>query len=259
MQDTLTGETAVITGSSAGIGLAIAEDLADHGARVVTNSRSADRAEEAAAAIREAGGEAVGVAADVTDRESVGELVDAAVSEFGSVDVMVNNAGINVRGPAEEMPPEDWQRVLDVDLTGAFYGAQAAGKRMIEQGDGGQIISVASMMGEMGLGERAPYCAAKGGVINLTRTLAVEWAEHDIHVNAISPGYIKTEMVAEAQDEADFSEADIRNRTPLDRFGTPEEMAKVVRFLAEGGHFLTGENITADGGWSAFAWGSRGE
>ena len=259
MADTLAGKTAVITGSSAGIGRVIAEDLSDHGARVVTNSRSAERAEEAAAGIRDDGGAAVGVAADVTDRESVGDLIDAAVDEFGSVDVMVNNAGINIRGPAEEMSTEDWQQVLDVDLTGTFYGAQAAGPRMIEQGDGGQIINMASMMGEMGLGERAPYCAAKGGVVNLTRTLAVEWAEHDIYVNALSPGYIETEMVAEAQDQADFSEEDIRNRTPLDRFGTPEEMAKVVRFLAEGGHFVTGENITADGGWSAFAWGSRGE
>lgn len=259
MSNTIEGKTAVITGSSAGIGRAIAEDLADHGARVVTNSRSAERAEDAAAAIRADGGEAVGVAADVTDRESVGELVDAAVEEFGSVDVMVNNAGINVRGPAEELSPEDWQRVLDVDLTGAFYGAQAAAVRMIEQGDGGQIINVASMMGEMGLGERAPYCAAKGGVINLTRVLAVEWAEHDIYVNALSPGYIKTEMVAEAQDQVDFTERDVRNRTPLDRFGTPEEMARVVRFLAAGGHFMTGENVTADGGWTAFAWGSRGE
>jgi 3-oxoacyl-[acyl-carrier protein] reductase len=253
------GRTAIVTGSSGGIGKAIAERFAEEGANVVTNSRSEERAEAAAADIRDAGGSAVGAAADVSDYDAVEGLVEAAVEEFGDLDVFVNNAGHSITGPSEELDPADWRSVLEVDLTGVYFGCRAAGRQFIEQGDGGAIVNVSSMMGHQGLHERAAYCAAKAGVDNLTRTLAVEWAEHGVYVNSLAPGYILTELVEQTMETADYDRGDIQNRTPLGRFGTLEEMAECALFLASRNNFVTGEVLTADGGWSAFAWGSRGD
>jgi len=253
------GRTAVVTGSSSGIGRAIAERFAEEGANVVTNSRSQERAEAAAEAIREAGGSAVGAAADVSDYDAVEGLVGAAIEEFGRLDVIVNNAGHTVTGPSEELDPADWRSVVDVDLSGVYYGCRAAGRQFIEQGDGGAIVNVSSIMGHQGLHERAAYCASKAGVDNLTRTLAVEWAEHDVYVNSLAPGYIRTPITDQTMESAGYDAEDIRNRTPLGRFGTLEEMAECALFLAGRNNFVTGEVLTADGGWSAFAWGSWGE
>lgn len=253
----LTDRTAVVTGSSGGIGKAIAERFAAEGANVVTNSRARERAEAAATTIRESGGAAIGIEADVSDPDAVDRLVAGAINEFGRIDIMVNNAGYNVIAPAEEFAPADWQAVLDVNLSGTFFGAQAAARRMIEQGDGGQIINISSMMGAQGLHQRAAYCASKAGINNLTRVCAVEWGGHDIQVNALAPGYIRSEMTDEAMAGAGFTEQDVRDRTPLDRWGRLDEMATCAAFLAAGEHFMSGEVLTADGGWSAFAWGAR--
>ena len=253
------GQTAIVTGSSSGIGKAIAERFAEEGASVVTNSRSEERAEAAAEEIREAGGSAVGAAADVSDYDAVEGLVDAAVEEFGGLDVLVNNAGHTITGPSEELAIEDWRSVVDVDLSGVYYCSRAAGRRFIDQGDGGAIVNVSSMMGHQGLHKRAAYCAAKAGVDNLTRTLAVEWAEHEIYVNSLAPGYIRTPITDQTMETAGYDEEDIQNRTPLGRFGSLEEMAECALFLASRNNFVTGEVLTADGGWTAFAWGSRGE
>ncbi len=258
MTSRLSGQTAIVTGSSAGIGEAIAERFAAEGANVVTNSRSQERAEETAEAIREAGGSAVAIESDVTDYEAMEALVEATVEEFGSLDVMVNNAGVTDIGPAEDVDPEDWRRVIDVDLTGAFFGSQLAGRQMIDQESGGAILNVSSIMGELGLHGRAPYCAAKAGVNNLTRTLAVEWAPHGIHVNALAPGFVRTNITDQTQSAADYTDDDIRNRTPLDRFGTLDEMAECATFLVGNDHYVTGEVLHADGGWTAYAWGSEG-
>ncbi|MGA9401970.1 SDR family NAD(P)-dependent oxidoreductase [Haladaptatus sp.] len=261
MVNTLDGKTAVVTGSSSGIGNAIAREFASRGVNVVVNSRSEERAAEAAEVIAdETDAEAeslLAIEADVTDGDSLESLVERTVEEFGSLDVWVNNAGINIRGPAEEMAMEDWQKVIDVNLTAPFRGAQLAGRQMIEQGTGGAIINISSMMGEQGQTGRTPYNTSKGGVNNLTRCLAVEWAEHDILVNAISPGYIRTEMVGDAQDQIGFDEDDVIDRTPVGRFGTPEEVANCAAFLAEGEHFMTGEILHPDGGWLSFGWGSK--
>jgi 3-oxoacyl-[acyl-carrier protein] reductase len=256
MSDRLSGKTAVVTGSSTGIGAAIATRYAEEGADVVTTSRSLDRARTTAAEIREAGGSAMAVECDVTEYAAVEALVEATVDEFGSLDVMVNNAGITEIAPAEEFDPDDWRRVIDVDLTGVFFGAQLAGRRMIEQGTGGSILNVSSMLGEQGLRKRAPYCAAKAGVNNLTRTLAVEWAEHDVYVNALAPGFVRTEITEQTQSAADYTDDDIRDRTPLNRFGTLDEMAECATFLAGTDHFVTGEVLRADGGWTPNAWGT---
>lgn len=249
-------KTVIVTGSSQGIGKAIAERFAEAGANVVTNSRSQERAEAVAEEIRDDGGTAVGVAADVTDYDAVAAMVDAAVEEFGGLDVFVNNAGMTIIGPAEELTPEDWRQVVEVDLTGTFFGARAAGRQFIEQGDGGAILNVSSMMGSQGLHKRSAYCASKGGVDNLTRTLAVEWADEGVHVNALAPGYIHTEITDQTQDSADYTDDQIRDRTPLGRYGTPEEMAECALFLCRRDTFVTGEVLTADGGWTAYAWGA---
>lgn len=256
MSESLDEKTAVVTGASSGIGLAIATHLAEEGANVIVNSRSQDRAAAAAETI-EGSGSVLPVEADVTDYASLRSLTERTIEEFGSLDVWVNNAGINIRGPAEELSLEDWQRVIDVNLTGTFHGARVAGNQMIEQGTGGSIINISSMMGEQGQTGRTPYNTSKGGVNNLTRCLAVEWADHDIHVNAVAPGYIRTEMVDDAQDQIGFDERDVVDRTPLGRFGTVEEVANCVGFLAGGDHFMTGEILHPDGGWLAFGWGSK--
>lgn len=259
MQSNLSGQTAIVTGSSQGIGKAIAKRFGAEGANVVTNSRSRDRAEAVAEEIREDGGSAIAVESDVTDYEEMEALVAATIEEFGSLDIMVNNAGITKIGPAEDFDPADWRQIVDVDLTGVFFGAQIAGRAMIEQESGGSILNISSIMSELGLHKRVPYCSAKAGVNNLTRTLAVEWAEHDIHVNALAPGFIRTEITGQTQGPAGYTDDDIRNRTPLGRFGSLEEMAESATFLVSNDHYVTGEVLHADGGWTAFAWGSRGE
>jgi 3-oxoacyl-[acyl-carrier protein] reductase len=275
MTGRLAGKTAIVTGSSSGIGEGIARRFAAEGASVVTNSRSMERAEATAESIRDAGHTAVAAEADVSEKAEVEALVDAAVSEFGSLDVMVNNAGISHIDPVLEMPEEEWRRVIDVNLTGPFFGSQVAGERMAEQGDGGQIINISSIFGSIGVQGRAPYNASKGGLNNLTRNLAVELAEYDVGVNALAPGFIKTALDEQTREEKEgededvdrsdrpwprygYEDGDIRDRVPLDRFGSTEEMANCATFLAEGDHYMTGEVLHADGGWLAFGWGSKG-
>jgi NAD(P)-dependent dehydrogenase (short-subunit alcohol dehydrogenase family) len=170
---------------------------------------------------------------------------------------MVNNAGVTKIAPAEEMALDDWRHVVDVNLTGVFIGAQVAGRQMLEQDGGGTIVNIASMMGQLGLQKRSPYCASKGGVINLTRTLALEWAPHDVYVNALAPGFIYTNITEQTQSSADYTDEDIRRRTPVGRYGTPEEIAECTLFLARDDHFITGEVLHADGGWSADGWRYR--
>lgn len=252
----LTDQTAIVTGASRGIGNAIAERFAQEGANVVVNSRSTERAEAAAADIS-GHGDTVGIAADVSNYEEVELLVDGAVRQFGSVDIMVNNAGITNIGPAEEFDPQEWREVIDVDLNGVFFGSQAASRQMIDQDSGGAILNISSIMGDIGYHMRAPYCAAKGAVNNLTRTLAVEWADHDISVNALAPGFIYTDIVEQTQDSAGYTDEDIQKRTPMDRYGSLDEMTECALFLVSGENYVTGEVLTADGGFSADAWRYR--
>ncbi|ADJ13868.1 SDR family NAD(P)-dependent oxidoreductase [Halalkalicoccus jeotgali] len=255
MSEMFEGKTAIVTGASRGIGSGIATTLADHGATVVINYRSSEqRATEVVEEIEADGGTAVAVQADVSDPADVEAMVEATVDQFGAVDILVNNAGMTKIGPAAELDLEDWRRVIDVDLTGVFIACQIAGRRMREQANGGAIVNIASMMGQMGYHMRAPYCSAKAGVINLTRTLAVEWAPDDISVNALAPGFIQTDITDQTQDSAGYTDEDIRRRTPMARFGTVEEMASCVTFLARGDTFVTGEVLRADGGWTSDAW-----
>jgi 3-oxoacyl-[acyl-carrier protein] reductase len=267
----LAGQTTIVTGSSRGIGAAIAERFAEAGANVVVNSRNHDDAAETADRLARHEGAVRAVEADVGDPTDAAALVDATVEQFGGVDVLVNNAGIAAVEPAMEMTPSDWQSVLDVNLSGTFYASQAAGRRMVDGGDGGQIINLSSTFGQVGFPGRASYSASKGGIDALTRTLAVELGHHDVCVNAIAPGPIRTEMIEQANEARDdsasegewprygFGPEEVENWTLLGRYGRPEEIGNWALFLASGDHYATGQVFTVDGGWLAFGWGSKAD
>ena len=246
------GRVAVVTGSSAVIGAAIAAELAARGAQVVVNSRSEERARPVVEAIEAAGGRAVAIPADLFDPGQAAGLVDGAVERLGGVDILVNNAGMGFQAPTVELPLEEWRRVIDLDLTAAFVCAQAAGRHMIAAG-GGVIVNISSIFGNLGIPLRAAYAAAKHGLHGLTKVLASEWAEHGIRCVSVDPGYVRTELVEQAMPRGAVSEDDIRRRTPLGRLGRPEEVAKVVAFVAsDEAAYVTGSNVMVDGGWLAY-------
>jgi 3-oxoacyl-[acyl-carrier protein] reductase len=252
----LEGAVAIVTGSSYGIGEAIAALFLKEGARVVINSRDGQRAEEAASRFRAAGyPHVLPVAADVADRDAVQRMVEKTVGQWGKVDVLVNNAGVSAISPSADLEPDRWRRTLDVNLSGSFWCAQAVAKRSMIPRQEGRIVNIASIAGDTGLPRRAAYVAAKHGLIGLTKALAVEWAQHKIRVNALCPGYILTPM--EVQDQAsgtgDYTPDDIKRRTPMGRYGAPEECAKACLFLASNdSDYVNGVALLQDGGWVAY-------
>lgn len=247
----LFGRTAVITGGARGIGRAIAELFLQSGARVVLAEVDATAGQNAAQELS-AFGDVEALRLDVRDWDAVERVFQEVAATHGRLDICVNNAGIQAIGPSLEMGRDDWQRVLDVNLTGVFVCAQAAGRLMARDG-GGVIINMASTAGTTGMPGRAPYCSAKAAVINLTRVLGAEWADHHIRVNAIGPGWVETDLVKEAVDGGTLSLEGIRQRTPMDRMGLPREIAQVALFLAgDRSSFITGQTIFPDGGFTAF-------
>ena len=237
------GRVAVVTGGANGIGAACAALLAAAGARVVVFDREPPPAP--------AGVEAI--ALDVTDEASVDAAMGAVAARHGRLDVLVASAGIAIRRPATELPLSDWQKVVDVNLTGVFLCARAAARHMIAGREGGSIVAVASILGVVGGGvyPNVSYQAAKGGVINLTRALALEWAPHGIRVNAVAPTYTRTRLVAGLVADADVLRQ-IDARTPLGRLAEPEEVADAVLFLAgRGAAMVTGHVLAVDGGYLA--------
>ncbi|MCC6313476.1 MAG: SDR family oxidoreductase [Thermomicrobiales bacterium] len=251
----LAGQVALVTGTGGGLGQAIALALANAGARAAITEMP-DRlplAEQTAAQMRAAGGEALALPLDVTDLTTIQAAVDGAAEAFGGrIDVLVNNAGINVRQPAFDVTEDAWDSVLAVNLKGLFFTAQRVGRRMRDQRPaGGCIINVASIMGLIGYRDRAAYCASKGGVVNLSRALAFEWAAHDIRVNALCPTFVRTPLTAPLLDDP-VAGGDILRRTPLGRLATPEDVAAAALYLASpGARMVTGQALTVDGGWLA--------
>jgi len=249
----LDGRIALVTGSGSGMGRAFSIALAHAGADVVIADLPGKEAdtEATAAEVRAAGRRALTLPLDVTQVSSIAAMVDRTLREWGQIDILVNNAGMNIRKPAVEVQEEDWDRVLDTDLKGVFFCAQAVGRHMIERGQGGKIINVASQIGLVAYYSRAAYCAAKAGVINLTRALALEWAPHRINVNAIAPTFVRTALVEKLlQDPA--VKQDVVARIPLGRVAEPEDIVGSVVFLAgPASDFVTGHTLVVDGGWTA--------
>lgn len=239
--------TAVVTGSSSGIGRAIVERFAAGGANVVVTSREAVNVEPVAQAITESGeGKAIAVACDVTDREAVAALVETTVEAFGSIDVLVNNAGASFQAPPEAISENGWKTIVDINLHGTVNCTQLVGERM-RHADGGRIINVASVAGQHGSSRMSHYGAAKAGVINFTRSVAAAWAEDGVWVNCIAPGLVATEGVRSQMDIETDSEA-IDRTTPDRTIGRPEEIADLAQFLASpASSYLVGETIPVKG------------
>lgn len=243
----LTGKVALVTGASSGLGVHFARTLAAAGASVAIAARRADRLASLQAELQVAGHKAVAVELDVQSVESITAAFAAAEEALGPIDIVVNNAGISIVKPALEMPVEDWDAVVNTNLRGAWLVAQTAGKRWLMAKRPGVIVNIASILGLRTIGQVAPYNASKAGLIHLTRALAMEWARHDIRVNAICPGYIETEM------NSDFWKTPagqrLIDRIPQRRIGKPEHLDGALLLLAsEAGSFMTGSVLTVDGG-----------
>jgi NAD(P)-dependent dehydrogenase (short-subunit alcohol dehydrogenase family) len=247
----LDGKVAVVTGGAHGIGRASAKALAAEGAKVAIGDVDETGGERCAREIRDAGGDAVSVRTDVTSMADVEALVGAAVGRWGRLDVMFNNVGVAIGGAAGEMSEDDWNRVIDVNLTGVWRGMRVAIPIMLDAG-GGSIVNTSSVQGHVGFLGWSGYAASKGGVDALTRQAAVEYAPNGIRVNAVVPGTILTEMnegILREVDDPDALLAEWRSMHPLGRIGMPEEVAAAVVFLAsDESSFVTGESLRVDGG-----------
>lgn len=244
----LAGKVAIVTGASRGLGRAIAIGLAQAGADVVATDilDVTGTVEE----IKKTGRKSIGIKVDVTRKEDVAGMVQQTVNKFGKVDLLINNAGIIRISPAETMREEDWDKVINVNLKGEFLCAQEAAKQMINQRSG-KIINIASIAGQHASAQSAAYNASKAGVILMTKTLAVEWAKHNIQVNAICLGVFATAMTDDFLKDENFLQM-IKTRVPLARYGKPEELVGAVIYLAsKASDYMTGHALVIDGGWTA--------
>jgi len=246
----LKGRVAIVTGGNGGIGLGMARGLAGAGARVVIAARNADKSRAAVEDLAGRGGEAVAVATDVADEGSVARLVQATLDRWGRLDVLVNNAGINIRKPVHELALDEWRQVLDTNLTSAFLCSKAAYPAFKAAG-GGKIINIGSMMSIFGAAFAPAYGSSKGGIVQLTKSMAVAWARDNIQVNAVLPGWIDTDLTRNARREVTGLNESVLRRTPAGRWGGIDDMAGVAVFLAApASDFVTGTAIPVDGGFA---------
>ncbi len=241
----LGGKVAIVTGSSRGLGRAIAWELALHGAKVTINYyQHKELAEELLCQLRDQGCEAICVQAGVAHPDEVQRLVQATLEAFGGIDILVNNAGVNRDRTLRRMSIEEWREVLATDLDSIFYCTQAVVPHMIQRG-GGRIVNMSSIVGEMGNVGQANYAAAKAGIVGFTKAVALELARYNITVNAIAPGFIETDMVTSLPEEV---QKNLLARIPMGRFGKPEEVARLCRFLVAEGDYITGATFDINGG-----------
>ncbi|MCH5585754.1 SDR family oxidoreductase [Shimazuella sp. AN120528] len=246
----LKDQVVVVTGGSRGIGRSIAEKFAVYGAKVVIGSRTISEVDNTVAHIRENGGLAEGYALDVGERVSCSEFVKQVYSKYNRIHVLVNCAGINSRFPAEDYPEDKWESILNINLTGTYRMCQEVGRQMILHGNG-SIVNITSMMSHITAPYQGAYAASKGALLQYTKVLAVEWAKHNIRVNAVSPGYIQTSLSANVMKLPEYSN-NLLKKTPQGRFGKPEEVAEAVCFLASSAaSFITGVALPVDGGFLA--------
>jgi 2-deoxy-D-gluconate 3-dehydrogenase len=246
----LSQRVAIVTGGNGGIGLGMARALAAAGARVAVAGRNAAKSEAAVEELRALGGEPLAIRADVSDERSVDALVAEAVGRCGRLDILVNNAGTNIRKPAHELSLEEWRRVLDTNLTSAFLCARAAYPHLRRAG--GKIVNIGSMLSLFGVSFAPAYGASKGGLVQLTKSLAAAWAPDNIQVNAVLPGWIDTDLTREGRRQVPGLHERVLARTPAGRWGTPDDVAGIAVFLASAASdFITGVAIPVDGGYSA--------
>lgn len=244
----LTGKAALVTGGAGGLGKAIALSLAESGADVIVASRGIAKLKEVENEIKEKGRNALAVSVDVTDPKSVDDMIQSIKRTFPRIDILVNAAGLAIRKPADTFPVEDWQQVMDVNVKGTFLCCQAAGKEMIKQ-KRGKIINVSSVRGRYGLPSGyAAYCPSKGAVDTLTRTLACEWAKHNIQVNAIAPTVVETELTKDLLADVEYART-MKARIPMGRWAMPEDIVgPTIFFASDASNFVTGQILYIDGG-----------
>jgi NAD(P)-dependent dehydrogenase (short-subunit alcohol dehydrogenase family) len=250
MSARLDGKVVVVTGSTKGIGRAIAHVLAAEGARVVVNSRDEAAVREVVSGIGES---AAGVVADVSTEAGAEHLINAAVTSFGRLDILVNNAGMNVVSDALDLQPADWRRIIDLNLTGPFLCSQLAARVMLAGGSG-VIVNIASVTAFAPFPRRVAYASSKAALVMMTRVMASELAP-TVRVNAVAPGYVRTAMTERLSDEGKLDFAALERRTPQGRLGEPEEVAKAVLFLcSDDAAYVTGETLVVDGGWLSYGF-----
>lgn len=247
-------KTAVVTGAAQGVGLATSVKLASNGFHVVlTDLQPLD---SAIAELSASGLSVQGISGDIASEDFVAALADQVASEHGAADVLVNNAGISMIVPAEDIGRSEWHKVMLINLEAAFFLSQAFGRQMLAQGSG-SIVNVASIAGLYGIIHRAAYNASKHGLIGLTKTLAAEWGGRGVRVNAVCPGWIKTDMDVMSQATGAYNDDDIIDRVPMGRFAKAEDVAAAIAFLASEDNFINGVSLPVDGGWTGDAsWNS---
>ena len=246
----LTGKVAIVTGAGRGIGYHIASALARYGSDVVVCSRTQSELEKVSEEIQKFGRKCLIQPMDVLKIPEIHRMVEESVEVFGHIDILVNNAGINIPQWAEEVTEEAWDRIIDINLKGLFFCAQAVGKVMIQQ-KRGKIINISSQTGTVAIPQRAAYCASKGGVNQLTKALAIEWAKHNVLVNAVAPTFIETPFSKPMFEKPGFREFVLGN-IPLGRIGLPEDVVGAIIYLAsEASNLVTGHVLLVDGGWTA--------
>ncbi len=248
----LSGKTALVTGGSRGIGFALAKGLAEHGADVAIIARDKKKLEAARQKIQVDTDKKVWTFSfDLADTKAIEALFENIIAETAAIDVLVNCAGTTVRAPAEDVDANSWNRVIEVNLTAAFVMSQAFFRHRRRAGKGGKIINIGSLLCHSARPTNAPYASSKGGLLMLTKSLAVEWAKYNINVNAIGPGYITTELTEPLWSDEDFNKW-VLSKTPLARWGQPEDLVGTAVLLASSaGDFITGQIVYVDGGWLA--------
>lgn len=253
MEGELTGQVALVTGGARGIGAAVARALGVRGARVAIAALHPESAEAGRGALAASGMEVIALTGDVRDPHQARAVVASTAEHFGRLDFLVNGAGLFRRAPSLEVTPAEWQQVLDINLSGPFYMAQAAARVMIPAG-GGHILNITSLWGTLAGNGRAAYCAAKAGLAALTRVLAAEWAPHGVRVNAVAPGYVRTSALEKVLVSGKLNLDEVTRRTPAGRLAAPEEVGEFcARLLAGKDNFLTGVVIPLDGGLTGWA------
>jgi 2-deoxy-D-gluconate 3-dehydrogenase len=249
----LTGKVAIVTGGNGGIGLGMAQGLAEAGAAIAVVGRNAAKSDEAVAGLKQRGFKAISVVADVTDKSAVAAMVERVKGEWERIDILVNNAGINIRKPPDALDIEEWDSVIKTNLTSAFLCSQAAYPQ-IKQAGGGKIINIGSMMSIFGASFAPAYAASKGGIVQFTRSCAVAWATDNIQVNAVLPGWIDTDLTRRARQQIDGLHDKVLARTPAARWGAIGDFAGIAVFLSSAASdFVTGTAIPVDGGFSVMA------